>query len=67
MAAAYVGIGVRGGVEASLQSADVYVSSGDIKDIPKTFTGARKTINLIRRNFAISILYNLVENLHYLD
>ena len=60
LAAAYVGIGVRGGVEASLQSADVYVSSGDIKDISLCITGANKTISLIRRNFTISILYNLI-------
>ncbi|MCB0317970.1 MAG: HAD-IC family P-type ATPase [Bdellovibrionales bacterium] len=60
LSAAYIGIGVRGGVEATLKSSDVYISTGRIDEITNCFIGAKKTKALIMRNFTISVLYNVI-------
>jgi P-type E1-E2 ATPase len=60
LAQASVGIAVRGGIEASLRAADVYLSDSnpklllDLLDISKT---AMKTV---KRNLYISLAYNFI-------
>ena len=60
LAAADVGVAVRGGAEVSLQAAPVYVSSGEIALISRLMQGARRTWFLIATTFAVSLAYNLL-------
>jgi heavy metal translocating P-type ATPase len=60
LAAAYVGLAVHGGVEVSLRSADIYSRRPGVEVIPPLLTVARETLVLIRRNFALSLVYNAV-------
>lgn len=60
LGAASVGIAVHGGSEASLAAADVYIARpglGPVVDLART---ARRTMRVIRGNFAISLAYNLI-------
>ena len=60
LAAARVGIAVRGGAEISLASADVFLTRGGLAPAVELFHGARKTLFVIHRGLAISMIYNLV-------
>lgn len=60
LAAADVGIAVRGGAEVSLQAAPIFVSSGDLGSIIDLVQGARRTGRLIAAAFAVSLGYNLL-------
>lgn len=59
MAAASVGIGVHGGAEACLVSADVYLTTPGLGALVRLTTGARRTMRVIERNVAFSLVYNL--------
>lgn len=59
IARATVGVAVRGGAEASLAAADVYLEAGLAGLLP-LLRGAERTLKVIRRNIAFSLLYNLV-------
>lgn len=59
MAAASVGVGVHGGAEACLASADVYLTRPGLDSLVRLTVGARRTMRVIRRNVAFSIVYNL--------
>ncbi len=54
LAAADVGIAVRGGAEASLQAADVYLASGSLAGIEEIMLSSKRTLNIIRRNSVAS-------------
>ena len=58
IAAASVGIGVHGGAEASLATADVYLTTPGLAPLVVLSTGAANTMRVIRRNIAFSLLYN---------
>jgi len=60
IAAASVGIGVHGGAEACLTTADVYLARPGLAPLVMLTEGAARTINVIRRNIVFSIGYNLV-------
>lgn len=60
MAAASVGIGVHGGAEACLASADVYLTTPGIEPLVRLMDGAGRTMQVIRRNIAFALCYNLV-------
>lgn len=60
IASASVGIGVHGGAEASLASADVYLTRPGLAPLVDLVDGARRTMRVIHRNFVFAILYNLV-------
>jgi Cu2+-exporting ATPase len=60
IAAASVGIGVHGGAEASLATADVYMTKPGLGALVELGTGAANTMRIIRRNIAFSLLYNVV-------
>ncbi len=60
LAAADVGIAVRGGAEVSLQAAPVYVASGQLTSIHNLIVGARRTRRVIYAMFAVSLSYNLI-------
>lgn len=59
LAAADVGIAVHGGVEASLTAADVYFGSPGIGKLNELMALACTTMRTARRNFAISLAYNV--------
>ncbi|MEO7996506.1 MAG: heavy metal translocating P-type ATPase [Gemmatimonadaceae bacterium] len=60
IAAAHVGIGVHGGAEACLAIADVYLSRAGLAPVVELVNGAQRTVNVIRRNIAFSVAYNLL-------
>jgi Cu2+-exporting ATPase len=60
LAAADVGVAVRGGAEVSLQAAPVFIGSGKLASISQLMRGARRTTQLIYLSFAISLSYNLI-------
>ena len=60
ISAATVGIAVRGGAEASMAAADVYLATGGIAALRDLLDGARRTTRIIRRNMAIALGYNAV-------
>jgi Cu2+-exporting ATPase len=60
IAAAHVGIGVHGGAEACLATADIYLTRPGLGALVQLTEGARRTLHVIRRNIALSIGYNLI-------
>ncbi|HEU4564836.1 MAG TPA: HAD-IC family P-type ATPase, partial [Gemmatimonadaceae bacterium] len=60
IAAASVGIGVHGGAEASLATADVYLAEPGLAPLVRLADGASRTMRVIRRNVLFSLAYNLV-------
>jgi len=60
LAAATVGIGVHGGAEAVLAAADVFLGSPGLSPVVDLLRGAKRTLGVIRRNLAFSLLYNIV-------
>ncbi len=60
IAAAHVGIGVHGGAEACLATADIYLTRPGLGALVELTDGSRRTLRVIRRNIALSIGYNLV-------
>lgn len=59
LAAADVGIAVHGGSEVCLAAADVYVARPGLSPLVELIATARRTMTVIRRNFAVSLGYNL--------
>ena len=60
MAAASVGVGVHGGAEACLASADVYLTRPGLDTLVRLTDGARRTLRVIQRNVGFSLAYNVV-------
>jgi Cu2+-exporting ATPase len=59
IARASVGIGVRGGAEACLAAADVFLARPGLEDLVALTEGATRCVRVIRRGMRISLLYNL--------
>jgi Cu2+-exporting ATPase len=59
LAAAAVGIAVHGGAEAALAAADVFVTRPGVAPVVELLDGARRTMRVVRRNLAISLVYNV--------
>jgi Cu2+-exporting ATPase len=60
IAAASVGVGVHGGAEACLTTADVYLARPGLAPLVALVEGSGRTMRVIRRNIAFSIGYNVV-------
>ena len=60
IAAANVGIGVHGGAEACLATADVFLARPGLTPLRELIEGAARTTGVIRRNFAFSLAYNAI-------
>jgi len=60
LAAADVGVAVRGGAETSLQAAPVFLADGSLASLPSLIGASRQTVRLIYRTFAVSLTYNLL-------
>lgn len=57
---ATVGIGVRGGAEACLAAADVFLTQPGLTPLADLVDGAARTLAVIRGNLAVSIGYNVI-------
>ena len=60
LAAADIGVAIKGGAAASLSAAPVMIGDGQLSRLVLFATAAERTRRSIRRNFAISISYNLL-------
>ena len=60
IAAAHVGIGVHGGAEACLSTADIYLTRPGLSALVELTEGAHNTMRVIRRNIGFSIGYNII-------
>lgn len=60
IAAASVGIGVHGGAEASLATADVYLAEPGLAALVTLTEGAARAFHVIRRNVLFALGYNMV-------
>ena len=60
IARASVGIGVHGGAEASAAAADVFLTRPGLSSLVELVDGSRRTMRVIRRNIAFSLVYNAV-------
>ena len=60
IAAADVGIGVHGGAEACLATADVYLTTPGLAPLVMIADGAARTMRVIRRNMLWALAYNVV-------
>lgn len=58
LAAADVGVSLRGGAAASLEAAPVYLQAGGLGALVDLVDASRRTVRTIRRNFAFSLGYN---------
>ena len=59
LAAADVGIAVRGGAEVSLRAAPVFVASGMLRSIADLVEASNRSNRLIRVTFGVSLAYNV--------
>jgi P-type Cu2+ transporter len=60
LAAADVGVAVRGGAEVSLQAAPIFVASGELPSLIRLFEGSRRTTQIIYLTFGVSLTYNVI-------
>jgi Cu2+-exporting ATPase len=60
LAGATVGVAVRGGAEASLAAADVYLRAEGVTPLVELIEGSRRAMRAIRWTFATSIAYNII-------
>jgi P-type Cu2+ transporter len=60
MARATVGIGVKGGAEACLAVADVYLSRSGLAPLAELMERSRLVLRTVRRNIAFALFYNLI-------
>jgi len=59
IARATVGVGVKGGAEACLAAADVFLARPGVAPLAALADGAARTLGVIRLGIAISVVYNL--------
>lgn len=60
IATAHVGIGVHGGAEACLATADIFLTTPGLSGLVELTNGASNTMRVIRRNIVFSVAYNVV-------
>jgi Cu2+-exporting ATPase len=60
LATADVGIAVRGGAEASMAAADVYLSRPGLAPVVELLDGSRRAMRAVRRTILTSVAYNIV-------
>jgi P-type Cu2+ transporter len=59
IARATVGVGVRGGAEACLAAADVFLARSGLSSLVALVEGAERVLGVIRRDIAFSLAYNV--------
>lgn len=59
LASADVGVAVRGGAEASLEAAPVFLADGRLGGLADLVDAAKQTVKVVRGNFVASLAYNV--------
>jgi Cu2+-exporting ATPase len=59
IARASVGIGLRGGAQACLAAADVFLARPGLDGLARLADGSARTLGVIRRNILFSLVYNV--------
>ena len=60
MRASTLGVGIRGGIEATLEVADLFISEGGIGGFEVALRGSIHTLRVIRGNLLFSATYNIL-------
>jgi Cu2+-exporting ATPase len=55
-----ISVGLRGGIEATIEVASLYISSGSLADLLDLLKASKKTISVIQNNITYAIAYNIV-------
>ncbi len=58
LSAATFGMAVHGGAEASLAAADAFATRSGLSPLVELVDGARRTLGVVRRGLALSLIYN---------
>jgi Cu2+-exporting ATPase len=58
--AAHVGIAMQDGSTASLVASDVFLTRSGIRGVADLLVGSRRVMSGVRRNLALSLVYNLI-------
>jgi len=59
LAQADVGMAIGTGTDVAIETADVILSSGSLKGIPRTIAVSRQTMRTIRQNLFLAFVYNV--------
>ncbi|RMG28387.1 MAG: cadmium-translocating P-type ATPase [Gammaproteobacteria bacterium] len=60
LAGADVSVAMGGGTQLAQAAADMILLSEDLRHLPQGIDGARRTLRIVRQNFAWAIVYNLL-------
>jgi len=60
LAQADVGMAIGTGTDVAIETADVILSSGSLKGIPRTIAVSRQTMRTIRQNLFLAFVYNVI-------
>jgi Cu+-exporting ATPase len=60
LAQADVGMAIGTGTDVAIETADVILSSGSLKGIPRTIAVSRQTMRTVRQNLFLAFVYNII-------
>jgi Cu+-exporting ATPase len=60
LAQADVGMAIGTGTDVAIETADVILSSGSLKGIPRTIAVSRQTMRTVRQNLFLAFVYNVI-------
>ncbi len=60
LAIADIGIAIGTGTDIAIETADITLVSGELKEVPKTLKLSRRTMRTIRQNLGFSLFYNSI-------
>ena len=60
LAQANVGMAIGTGTDVAIETADVILSSGSLKGIPRTIAVSRQTMRTVRQNLFLAFLFNVI-------